>query len=302
LILFSFLFSPLGILCCGKEKGTERGPKTNSPPVITSINISPEKPTKETELNLLIQSQDPDGDSVIYRYQWIRNDEEIIGENKSSLKSGNFKKGDMIRVRVTPSDGKVDGTPLLSGAVRILNSPPVIQEVWIEPKMAYATERLKVNVKSFDRDGDFVYYTYQWGKNGDPLNEERGEYLERGQFKKGDSIVVTVIPDDREVQGRSRKSEPLIISNSPPLIVSSPSISGGGSPYLYQVRATDPDDDPITFTLKSAPKGMVINRSTGLIRWDIQKEDKGNHLVEIEASDDAGAKSMQRYTLGVDFK
>jgi hypothetical protein len=251
---------------------------------------------------LSIQSKDPDGDSVTYQFQWIRNDEEIIGENKNALRSGVFKKGDLIRARVTPSDGKVNGTPFLSASVKILNSPPVVQEVVIEPNVAYVTDRLKANLKSLDLDRDFIYYTYQWEKNGVVLNEERGEILERGLFKKGDSIAVIVTPDDRETLGPPKKSETLIISNSPPIILSSPPTSVEKATYIYQVKANDPDNDPITFTLKSGPKGMEMDKKTGLIRWEIRKEDKGNHSVEIEAYDDAGAKSIQRYTLTVDFK
>jgi len=205
-------------------------------------------------------------------------------------------------VRVTPSDGKVNGTPFLSPEVKILNSPPVIQEVGIEPKVAYVTDRLKANVKGSDSDGDFIYYTYQWEKNGVVLNEERGETLEEGRFKKGDSIVVILTPDDREILGAPKKSEPLIISNSPPLILSSPPTSIEKATYLYQVRANDPDSDPITFALKSSPKGMEMDKKTGLIRWEIRKEDKGTHSVEIEISDDSGAKNIQRYSLTIDIK
>jgi len=302
LILLSFLFSPIGILCCGEEKGAKLKSKTNSPPSITAVNILPEKPNKESELNLSIQSKDSVGDSVTYQFQWIRNDEEIIGENKNNLKSGIFKKGDLILARVTPSDGKVNGTPFLSAPVKILNSPPVIREVWIEPKVAYVTDRLKANIKSSDLDGDFIYYTYQWGKNGGVLNEERGEFLDPGLFSKGDSMAVVVTPDDRETLGTKKKSEPLIISNSPPIIISSPPTSVEKATYIYQVKANDPDNDPITYALKSGPKGMEMDKKTGLIRWEIRNEDKGSHSVEIEVTDDAGAKSIQRYNLMIDFK
>jgi len=301
-ILLLFLFSLIGILSCGNEKGGGIKSKTNSPPVITSIQIIPERPNQESELSLSIQSKDPDGDSITYHYQWLRNDEGIFEQNRNTLKKMNFKKGDLIRVRVTPSDGKANGTPLLSPAVRILNSPPVIQEVWIEPKMAYGTDRLKAYVKIFDPDGDFIYETYQWEKNGVVLNEERREFLERGRFKKGDSIAVIVTPDDRETLGTPKKSESLVISNSPPLIVSSPPTSIEKSTYSYQVRVNDPDNDPITFTLKSGPKGMEMDKNTGLIRWEIRKEDKGSHSVEIEVSDSEGARSIQRYTLTVEFR
>ena len=190
----------------------------------------------------------------------------------------------------------------MSAPVKILNSPPVIREVWIEPKVAYVTDRLKANLKSLDLDGDFIYPTYQWEKNGTLLTEERGEILERGQFKKGDTIAVLVTPDDRETLGVPKKSETFIISNSPPTILSSPPTSVEKTTYIYQVKANDPDNDPLTFALKSGPKKMEMDNKTGLIRWEIRKEDKGNHSVEIEVSDDVGAKSIQRYILTVDFR
>jgi hypothetical protein len=289
-------------LSCEGRKAESPKSKTNSPPLITSVTILPEKPTRESELNLSIQSKDPDGDSVIYQFQWIRNDKEIIGENKNALRSGFFKKGDLVRAEVTPSDGKVNGSPFLSAPVKILNSPPVLKEVWIEPKVAYVTDRLKGSQKSLDPDGDFIYHTYQWEKNGTLLSEEREEILERGRFKKGDSVAIIVTPDDREILGPPKKSETLIISNSPPLILSSPPTSVEKTNYIYQVKANDPDNDLITFTLRSGPKGMEMDKKTGLIKWGIRKEDMGNHSVEIEVSDDAGAKSIQRYTLTIDFR
>jgi len=290
------------LFSCGKSSSPASKSKTNAPPVITAVNILPEKPAQVSELNLFIQSQDPEGDPVTYTFQWIKNDEEMAGENKNSLSSKTFKKGDFIRVKVTPSDGKLNGKPFLSTPAKILNSPPVIREVWIEPKVAYVTDRLKASMKSFDQDGDFIYHTYRWEKNGVILNEERGEILEKGRFKKGDSIVVIVTPDDRENSGTPKKSETLIISNSPPVILSSPPTSVEKTTYLYQVRADDPDNDPLTYTLKSSPKEMEMDKKTGLIRWEIRKEDKGNHSFEIEVSDEAGAKSIQRYTLTIDFK
>jgi hypothetical protein len=300
--LLSILISLfLNLSCKGKKTETSES-RTNSPPVITSVIILPEKPNKENELDINIQSQDPDRDPIAYSYQWVKNDEEMVDENKNILKSGNFRKGDIIQVKVTPSDGKVNGKAFLSPPVRILNSPPIIQEVRIEPKAAYASDPLRAVIKSSDVDGDFTYYTYQWEKNGTLLPEERAEVLEPGGFKKGDSITVTVTPDDREVQGKSKKSDLVIISNSPPIIVSSPPTSIEGTTYLYSVKVNDPDNDPILFTLKSGPKGMEMDKKTGLIRWEIRKEDKGTYPIEIEASDNEGAKSLQRYTVTVEFK
>ena len=296
------LISIFGNVSCEKQKGTGVGPQANSPPVVSAVRILPEKPIQENELTVSIESQDPDGDPITYDYQWMKNDEEISGANKSILKNSSFKKNDLIRVKVTPSDEKGKGNPFLSSPVKILNSPPIVQETWIEPKVAFASDQLKAFCKSEDKDGDFVYFTYQWEKNGVLLSDEKSEVLERGQFKKGDSITVAVTPDDREVLGNPKKSSPVIISNSPPIIVSSPPSNTEGSTYLYQVKVNDPDDDAVTFTLKSGPKGMKIDKNTGLIQWEIGKEDKGVFPIEVEASDNEGAKSLQRYTLTVESK
>ena len=238
----------------------------------------------------------------MYRYQWIKNDEEMADENRNILKNEKFRKGDLLRVKVIPFDGKVEGRPFLSDPVRILNSPAVIQEVWIEPKSACANDNLKVLAKGSDADGDSVNYTYQWEKNGVILSEEKNEILERGHLKKGDSIVVTVTPNDGESIGIPKKSEPTTISNSPPIIVSSPTNKIDGNIYTYQVKANHPDNDPVIFSLKTAPKGMEINKETGLIRWQIGKGDQGTQSIEIEASDSEGAKSIQRYTLSIEFR
>jgi hypothetical protein len=300
--LFLFLLLLLVNLSCEEQKKIQPKSKANSPPVIASVNILPEKPNRESELSVIIQSNDPDGDPITFRYQWIKNDEDIIGESRNTLKPGSFNKGDIIQVRIIPSDGKVEGKPFLSGLVKIVNAPPVIQEVWIEPKMPTAKENLRALEKSVDADGDPIYFTYQWEKNGIVLLGEGKEILERGQFKKGDTITVTAVPDDREIMGTPTKSSSVTILNSAPTIDSSPPFSVDGTKYIYQVKASDPDNDPITFNLKSGPKGMKIDQGAGLIQWEIRKEDKGTHSIEIEVRDNEGAISYQRYTLAVEVR
>jgi hypothetical protein len=287
---------------CGKQRAIESPPKGNTPPSITSVQILPEKPTKESEFSLLVQCQDPEGDPISYEYQWLRNDEEIPGENKSMLAKGEFRKGDSLRVRVVAGDGKEKGQPFLSSAVRVVNSPPVIQEVRVEPTVVHVQDHPQVSVKGSDKDGDSTYYVYQWEINGNPASEERGEKLERTRLKKGDSVTVIVTPDDRETLGTPKKSNPIRVVNSPPVIVSSPPVSPEGNIYLYQVEANDPDQDPLTFTLRQGVAGMAVDGKTGILRWEIRPEDKGAHTIVIEASDNEGAKSIQRFSLSVDFK
>jgi len=300
--IFFLLFLPGINISCDGQQGAEIQSKTSLAPVITSIRILPEQPKKENDLSLFIQSHNPGREPLAYRYQWVKNGNEISGEDRETLKSGNFGKGDLIQVKIIPSDGRMDGEPFLSGSVKISDMPPLVEEVHIEPKLPYANSDLKAVVKSSDPDADPVAYLYQWKKNGNVASEGENEILESTRFKRGDSITVTVTPNDGEKLGKPKESEAVIIANSPPIIVSSPPNRLSGNIYTYQVKTEDLDNDPIIFGLRTAPKGMVINKEIGLIKWEVSKADSGDHLIEIEATDPEGAKSLQRYTLTIKFR
>ncbi len=301
LLLFLFLVGTTD-LSCEREERVEPASRGNAPPSIMSVQILPERPVADNDFSLLIQSKDPDGDPISYDYQWLKNDQEIAGENKCFLAKGTFRKGDFFRVRVVASDGKKRGQTFLSPAVQVMNSRPVLQEVSIGPTVAHTNDHLKVSARGFDKDGDSIYYAYQWEINGSSALEERGETLERTPLKKGDTVAVLVTPDDRETLGVPKRSEPVPIVNSPPVIVSSPPASPEGNIYLYQVKATDPDQDPLKFTLKRGPSGMVIDVNTGLLRWEMKAENRGTHVIEIEASDNEGANCIQLYSVTVEIK
>ena len=298
LVLLSFTIN----LSCENAGKDEFKSKANSPPVVTSARILPDKPTVESKLNVLIQSQDSDQDPVTHIYRWMKNSEEINGENTYALRNGNLKKGDFIQVNVIPSDGKANGETFVSPSVEILNSPPVIKGIRIEPKIAYVNDDLKAFVQGYDADGDSINYTYHWERNGVVLSEENTSILAANRFKKGDSIAVTVIPHDGMISGSPKKTEPITTANSPPVITSIPPTRTEGNIYTYQVKANDPDNDPVIFNLRTGPKGMNIDKETGIIRWEIREGDQRTQTIEIEASDSEGAKSFQRYTLSIEFK
>ncbi len=298
--IFLLVLAGVNISC--ERQGTKNPSETNLSPVVTSITVSPGQPTRMSELSLFIQTHNPGGNPLTYRYRWFRNDEEIPGETGSTLKCEKLKKGDAIRVRVVPSDGKVEGKPFLSDPVKIVNIPPVVEEVRVERKLADAGSELKAIVKGSDPDGDSILYSYKWENNGAVLSEGEAGALEANRFRKGDTITVTVTPTDGEASGKPRNSGTVMLGNNPPVIVSPPPTQLGGNIYTYQVKAEDPDNDPIIFALKTSPKGMTINKETGLIRWEVSKGDRGDHPIEIEAADPDGAKSLQRLTLTIEFR
>ena len=73
-------------------------------------------------------------------------------------------------------------------------------------------------------------------------------------------------------------------SNQAPIIISIPITAVTvGETYVYNVEATDPDGDILTYSLITKPMGMTINPATGSIKWTPKTE--GNYAVVVKVSD-----------------
>jgi Putative Ig domain/Bacterial Ig domain len=88
-------------------------------------------------------------------------------------------------------------------------------------------------------------------------------------------------------------------TNIPSAIVSNPVTRAAlNQLYTYTVIATDPENDPLTFSLGRKPGGMTID-SNGTIRWTPQASQIGSQQVEVFARDTQGAITSQNYTIEV---
>jgi hypothetical protein len=74
--------------------------------------------------------------------------------------------------------------------------------------------------------------------------------------------------------------------NSAPLIISEPITTATEDQlYLYQVEASDPNGDTLTYSFTIKPEGMNINGESGLISWTPTNNQAGIHQIIVEISD-----------------
>lgn len=83
------------------------------------------------------------------------------------------------------------------------------------------------------------------------------------------------------------------VPDRPPVFTSTPVIDAYyGTAYTYLATATDPDSDPLTFSLVSGPSGLGINPNTGVVSWTPSEAQEGNQTVTLQVSDGhAGEKN-----------
>jgi hypothetical protein len=88
-------------------------------------------------------------------------------------------------------------------------------------------------------------------------------------------------------------------SNQTPTISSAPRTSVAlGQTYRYAVQAGDPDSDPLTFSLTTAPAGMTID-TNGLITWTPTTAQFGANSVVVHVDDGNGGTVDQSFTVNV---
>lgn len=109
-------------------------------------------------------------------------------------------------------------------------------------------------------------------------------------------VILMVGCDSLEPVGPGPNNQIPIITSTP--IITSNQITSAtvNQTYTYNVTATDPDGNTLTFSLTISPTGMTINSSTGLISWT--PTTSGDYDVMIEVS--AGELTVtQSYTITV---
>jgi len=241
--------------CMGGDNGTANSAtgSGNHAPTIKTVSILPSPAVLAGPLMVRVEAQDLDADTVKFRYRWFVNGKEISGQTGETLPPTLVKRDDHLTVEVTPFDGKTNGVPQVSAPVQIVNTPPILSSLTVDFDYGAQGRQLLAHADVLDPDQDDVSLTYRWKKNETVVKEGQESTLSVAGLTTQDVVDVEVTASDGSSNGTTTLSGRFTMSNSSPTILSSPSVSATGSTYEYQVQATDPDGDPITYKLDEAP-------------------------------------------------
>jgi hypothetical protein len=297
-VLLALLASVL--LGCGEQSGGPQQPagssnQTEATVSVVAVRVLPERPTPESTLEAHVRVRDGQPAQVIY--QWLRNGSPIPGANGPTLGGESLRKGDFISVQVWA--GQSGGEGVKSDAVVIGNTAPVVEWVGITPNPATSSSTLEAVAKGTDRDQDQLTYAYRWLVNGETVVGQNESSLDKGYFRRGDRVQAAATPFDGTEWGKETVSQPIVIKNSPPMIVSMAPERLESMSYRYAVKAEDVDGDPVKFSLRgNAPPGMKIDEATGVIEWQVSiPKEPTTWEYEVVAEDPEGLKSIQKITL-----
>lgn len=252
----------------------------------TSLEILPADATRQSTLTLRSQGFDLKDASV----EWFLNGSPASAEPTYQLDASRMRKGDAVVARAT-----VQGKEVASARITIRNAPPAISKLKIMPETFKPGDTLYVDAEATDADGDDVTIAYRWMVNGEAAGESKKIDT---AIKRGDVIEIRITPTDGETSGTTvvMKRE---IKNMPPMISGNEKVQFDGAVFSFQVPASDPDGDELSYSLKAAPDGMTIKKDTGLISWNVPKEFTGKAEFTAVVSDGNGGESTKSYSLDI---
>ena len=290
---------PLLFIGCNSNSNPDTESSSNDalsqrPPTIRLATVTPDPITLNEAVKVMIETDDRRSDVDGFQYQWMVNDEIIRDQKGPILTPSMLKRGDRVTVDLVPTRGTIQGTRYRAGPAMVGNSPPVVTHLSIErPDDPHAPVFAKM--EAADADQDEMQFDFRWWRNDKVVKQGSEQSLDTTGFQAKDTLEVEVTPRDQFSAGKPVHSEPIYVGNSPPKIVSAPAALIGRERYEYAVKAVDADGDSLSFNLEVAPPGMVIDKETGHLVWQIRPDQVGTHRVRIVAEDGQGGKAFQEF-------
>jgi len=239
----------------GNEVTSNSVQVSNTAPELSSVSLGPDPAFEGDTLTCSPgSSTDADGDGVSYLYDWTV-DGLALSETSSSLTDASFQKDDEVYCTATPDDGTDVGVAVDSNTVTILNSPPSITTLSIDPPNPKVADTLSCSYSDFsDLDGDADQSTLSWTISGTEVGTST---TLSGAFVSGDQVTCTVTPSDGDDDG-AQVSLTVTIENSAPVLSSvslTPTTAWEGDTFTCTPGSVSDDDgDSVSYAY-----GWMIN-------------------------------------------
>ncbi|KXJ98895.1 MAG: hypothetical protein NBKEAIPA_00393 [Nitrospirae bacterium] len=138
---------------------------------------------------------------------------------------------------------------------------PEVRFVTIVPNPPTLAAPIGAHVVVNSRSDASLVKHFQWIVNGTPLLGATDYELKQQYLKRGDSIAVEVVVADGELESLPYRTEPVVVTNTPPLVTSvtieaDPALPASG--LLAKVDVVDPDRDDLHYLYRWLRNGKLV--------------------------------------------
>ena len=255
--------------------------RNNQAPIASSTRVSL---MEDTQKSFTLEAVDHDGDPIQYKVTSAPKNGKISGSGKklSYRPNENFSGKDELSFRVM--DGKKEGnTAKVTFIINPVNDAPWITSETITAK---EDELILIKTKYGDPDGDTVQLQLiQNPKNGLALKQgEKWLFFPDANYNGKDTLRFSV--SDGTLQSEALITLQIEAVNDAPIASDSIIKTEEGTSVQFELDATDPENDSITYRLTSAPKhGDLIIKKDGKCNYTPFENYNGKDSFSYRASD-----------------
>jgi hypothetical protein len=253
----------------------------NRPPTASAL---PRTNLENDVVSFSITSNDPDSDSLTFTATGLPPGISI--NPATGVISGHlpYNSAGLYPVVVTVSDGSLSAAAPFLWTVTDVNTVPVITQP--ADKLNAEGNVVSVPVVATDADGDTLTFSAVGLPPGLSIDPATGVVSGTLPYTSAGVYTVTVTVSDG-VNVRSVTFKWTVTNVNRPPVVTQPANqnSAQGAVIVLPVLATDPDNDPLTYSATGLPPGLTINPTTGVISGTISFTATGIYTVTVTASD-----------------
>ncbi len=270
--------------------------KEDHPPVITSSPNTAAKVGVAYRYPVVASDPDP-GDAIPFSLDTAPSGMQIDGTTGQVSWTPTQPDDVGVQVRASDSHG-LHATQSFTIHVVSPGSPPTL--VPIGDRAVELGQTLQMQVFAIDPDaGDTLRYGLVAAPAGMTIGAADGR-LRWQPTAVGDYPVMVGVTDSLGLQDRAsftvhvtHTGVPVVVNHAPVLDAIGDQQLLAGETLTLQVHATDPDGDPLTYSLINGPAGMAVDGS-GTIQWQAAT---GSYDVAVEVQDPAGLSAATSFVV-----
>jgi hypothetical protein len=274
---------------------------TNKTPVANDINVSTQE---ETPVKITLGGSDPEGATLTWHVEKKPANGSLSGTEPNLIYTpeSNFNGTDSFSY--TAGDGKnASKAATVTIVVKAVNDTPVAKDDAVTIAEDTPIIIIDVLANDTDIDGDnLVVFQVGQGNHGQVTinTDNKLAYKPEKDFCGDDSFTYT-ISDGKGGSAAAKVDIKVTPVNDPPKIISKPiTTTRVWGFYCYDVNAIDPDiEDKLVYSLTSAPEGMTIDPTGGMIEFKPTSAQSGNYNIIVKVEDPSQASDIQTFTLAV---
>jgi outer membrane protein OmpA-like peptidoglycan-associated protein/opacity protein-like surface antigen len=268
----------------------------NHPPTVSCVVANASILQADTT-TIRANAIDPEGERLTY--SWSASGGKVSGDDGTGTFDATGVAPGKYTVTATVRDKRNEVSCSADITVLKRNHAPTVT---VEPSSFDITQGESANLRCIAKDPDNDPLTYAWSVNGQRLAATSPQITFGSEGREPGNYKVTCEASDGEASASASSNgivRERIIPNRPPAVeclTTTMDVASGGSIEL-RVRATDPDNDKLTYSWSST--GGTVSGSGETATFNATGVRAGSYTVTATVDDGRGGKSSCSITVNV---